>query len=271
MTSNTEKTNTESDIPSSSDESQTQLDKPLPIFKERFGNATAPVTQYNSKGKKRAISRGKQALKDEVRAKAKKENVADTTNPNKYEVVFPAKKGPCKKKASAQEILAICDKPIRGRPKIIDVNSEQFHLLPDEIKVKQLELAKTEAEIQNLVRPIIMDSLPNYQLTTRQLNEIKGSVVAEVKAEHPKYNLKDILAAAALGYTSYRKYLKRIAKGPEEDIYAPVKQLILDIAKKNDYKFGRYRMTEELRKHNVYLCHLTVRKLMKELNVLVER
>lgn len=271
MTSNTDKTYIESDTPGSSDESQTQLDKPLPIFKERFGNATAPVTQYNSKGKKRASSRGKQALKDEVRAKAKKENVADTTNPNKYEVVFPAKKGPCKKKASAQEILAICDKPIRGRPKIIDVNSEQFHLLPDEIKVKQLELAKTEAEIQNLVRPIIMDSLPNYQLTTRQLNEIKGSVVAEVKADHPEYKLRDILAAAALSDASYRLYLKRVAKGPKEAIYAPVKQLILDIAKKNDYKFGRYRMTEELRKHNVYLCHLTVRKLMKELNVLVER
>ncbi len=251
-----------------------------PTFPERFGRATAPVMPPSRKKINRRVKQMNQKSQQELIEEHNKNaadayingtvEVVDTSNPNKYEDVFSLSHPVRKNKASAEEILEQAGKPSKGRPRIVDIHSKDFDKLPADIQNKHLLFAQKEEEIKNIVRPLIMDSLPMHKVTKSELIAIKVSVVDEVIEEYPDFKLFSILEAAALYYDTYRAYKTRPRKS-RDDPYRDVKLLILDIAKQHNYTYGRYRMTAELRNHNVYLCHLTVRRLMKELNLTVVR
>ncbi|MDN3100715.1 IS3 family transposase [Enterococcus faecalis] len=95
----------------------------------------------------------------------------------------------------------------------------------------------------------------------KEKETIKIQAILELKE---KYRLKDLLLIANIPKSTYYYWVKKLN---QPDKYSSIKIEILKICKESYYSYGYRRVTLALRNKGIKINHKTVRKLMKELNV----
>ncbi|WP_282459961.1 IS3 family transposase, partial [Mycoplasmopsis arginini] len=99
--------------------------------------------------------------------------------------------------------------------------------------------------------------------STKETATKKEKVIVVYESRH-KYQLKSMLIFFKLSKSTYFYILKSFKKIDKD---ASIKDLILEIFKKNKSRYGYRRITLELKNRGFVVNHKKVRRLMNELNI----
>ncbi|VEU81584.1 IS3 family transposase [Mycoplasmopsis arginini] len=127
-----------------------------------------------------------------------------------------------------------------------------------QIKIKELEERNSQLEMEN----DLLKKLRALVLQRKQQQK-KEKVIVVYESRH-KYQFKSMLVFFKLSKSTYFYILKSFKKIDKD---SPIKDLILEIFKKNKSRYGYRRITLELKNRGFVVNHKKVRRLMNELNI----